>query len=152
MILSLPAPINCKISTARSGTSWLHPPTSAWIFVWFHLVQVLYVHWQTLRHQPSNGQRTISRQASITTGFSKFFLPVMINPVPCRGRREWFVIWIYHLELRTPQSVSFSLHVNQLWVFVLIAIYWQKKLFWWGLRDALIYEYKPREQFIIMST
>lgn len=36
---------------------------------------------------------------------------------------------------------SYSLHLGQLWAFVLISVYWKGKLLWWGLGDALIHEY-----------
>lgn len=49
-------------------------------------------------------------------------------------------------------SVSCSLHMGQLWFFVLIGIYC-KKFLWWALRDALIYGKSNviRSPFITMA-
>lgn len=43
-------------------------------------------------------------------------------------------VQISHLKLSTPQS--YSLHVGQLEVSVLIAIYWRERPFWWWIRDS----------------
>lgn len=47
--------------------------------------------------------------------------------VPCKAERS---------------IVSYSLHVSQLWVSVLITTYGERKLLYWSIRNELIYGYK----------
>lgn len=44
-------------------------------------------------------------------------------------------------------TVSYSLHIGQLGVFVLITIYCKQNLPWWALRDALICRHKVKNLF-----
>lgn len=85
---------------------------------------------------------------------------------PVVSRKHYFLLVIHHLALTTfllhlsqtlgiggieydinilyrveYSEVSYSLHIGQLWVFVLIAICFKKDLLWWELRGALIYGY-----------
>lgn len=70
---------------------------------------------------------------------------------------QWFlspggrdVIVLSHLELSIPQS--YSLHVDQLEVSVLITLYCVMKLLRWGLSNVLIYEYKVKNgEFVTIS-
>ena len=53
-----------------------------------------------------------------------------------------------HLELSAPNF--HSLHIVQLWVSVLIAIYCTEKYPWWGLSDVLIYGYSCMSSWVIL--
>lgn len=132
---------NSKSSCACDGTSYPLPLLHVEIFVCRGLVWILVILSQSLK--------------------------VLKYTCPFVSRKCYFFVVIYHLWLlqsffscsvKIPQpcmegqcidvpfrvensEVFYSLQVGQLWSFLLTAIYYQKKLLWWELRDALIHEY-----------
>lgn len=55
------------------------------------------------------------------------------------------VVWVCDIEVLCVMKdfmVCYSLHINLLWVSVVISIYHKKVCLWWGLRDAPIYGYR----------
>lgn len=52
----------------------------------------------------------------------------------------WWLTCRYPISSENS-SISYSLSIDYLWIFVLIVIYCKKKLFWWKLKTTLIYGY-----------
>lgn len=65
---------------------------------------------------------------------------VFLSPLP------WKSLNLVEREMipSSYSSVSFSLHVDQFWVSMVIVIYCIKKLLWWGLKAAAIFEHKNK--------
>lgn len=69
-------------------------------------------------------------------------LPVSLPPFQRWSVRLWWWQCDMDVVFRAKWStVSYCLHVNRLWVSVLIIICWKKKLLSWCLSDVLIYRY-----------
>lgn len=99
------------------------------------LVHVIIIDMNSYTQLPCSVQKTVSFQSSLLGSYTVIGLPSENIP------ESWEKGCAIDVTSRTEHSLlSSPLPMDQVFISVLIAIYCVKNIFWWGLRDVLIYK------------
>lgn len=129
-------------SSACDGSSSPHPPSTLWFcqnWTCPGLVQCFHNHCKfTLCNFPGVPRKhcfvVVIHPLSLLNCFLCLFHDdpwALVGETGCKCPVQGWALYL-----------SYSLHIDQLWESVLITVYCKKMLLWWGLREALIHEYK----------